>query len=248
MSLLIGYALCVLLLATGCSSTQNSISYSKSELQLIPYISLKRIASNHAPDEIVAIRINGRDAPVEVKEFENRDYVTIYTDHGKEERIRFYDITELLIFRNTKKPQQTESQKGTSASAVASATIETSAYMPIVPLAIGTWPLLKLMGLDASNNNEDNRKAWIIYRGMSKKDLLESIGEPKEKYSCILKLHLKDKPDVPQEIWVYDDNKVLRGGRALSIDIETGTVSHNSFHTSYFKDSNSFTCSPLVEP
>lgn len=242
------FALFTSFIATGCATSTHSVGFSKSELQRIPTPSLRRIVAAHAADEVVAIRMDGRDQPVEVKEFNNRDSATIFGPDGKEAEIRFSDITALVIFKKPKPPEPTQRPAGASASAVASATVEALAYAPIVPLAIGTWPLLRAMGLDESKNSADNAKARLIYQGMSRQDLLASIGEPKEKYSCILKLRLKDKPDVPQEIWVYDESKVLRGGRALFLDVGTGTVSHNSFHTTFFRDSDSFDCSPSVAP
>jgi len=239
--------LCVSLLVNGCASTP-SIDFSRSDLKKIPLSSLQRMASAHAADEVVAVRVSGSDRPAEVKAFESRDHVTVYADDGKEEDVKFSDISALLIFRKPKPLEQAEPKKGSSASGAAAAAGEALAYAPIVPLAVGTWPLLRAMGLDASKNSKDNAKARLVYLGMSRKELMESVGEPREKYSCILKLHLKDRQDVPQEIWVYDDDKVLRGGRSLSIDSGTGTVSHNSFHTSYFKDSDSFRCTPLLVP
>ncbi len=245
---LLACALFVSLLTTGCATATHSVDFSKSELQLIPASSLQRMASAHAADEIVAVRVDGHAEPVEVKEFKNKDSATVYSAGGKEAEIQFSEITKLLIFKKPKAPEQNDRQKGVGASTVGSAAVETLAYAPIVPLAIGTWPLLRAMGLDESKNSADSAKARMIYHGMSRQELLAGIGIPKEKYSCILKLHLKEKPDVAQEIWVYDDGKVLRGGRALFIDLETGTVTHNSFDTNFFKDSVSFTCSPLAVP
>lgn len=240
-------ALFASLLASGCASSTPAIEFGRSELQLIPGSSLQRIASAHAADETVAVRVEGRDEAVEVKEFKDREYATVYAAEGKEENIRFADLTALSIFR--KPPADgADGQKDPSARAAAATAVEAVAFAPIVPVAIGTWPLLRAMGLDAAKNSEDNAKAGLIYRGMSKKELLESVGKPRETYACLLKLHLKDQPDVPLEIWVYDDDKVLRGGRTLSIDLGTGTVSHNSYNTEYFKDSSSFSCSPMAVP
>lgn len=239
-------AVCVSLLTTGCSTTPHSIVFGKYELQLIPAISLQRIALAHAADEIVAIRIEGREDPVVVERFKRKDYVIVRTADGGEAEIGFSDVTALMIARTPKLPEKIDNNKGPGATAFASAAGEAFVYAPIVPLAIGTWPLLRVMGLDAAKNGDDNTKAGLIYRGLSRMDLLESVGMPKEKYACTLHLGLEGKPKVPLEIWVYDDSKVLRGGRTLSIDVDTGTVYHNSFHTHYFKDSNSFTCSQMA--
>jgi hypothetical protein len=108
--------------------------------------------------------------------------------------------------------------------------------------------LFRAVGLDRHKNEDDNSKARRVYQGMTRKDLLESVGEPSEKHACRLKLNLEDKPEIPQEIWVYPDEKVLRGGRTLTIDLATDTVSHNSMHTSYFKKSKSYSCSQLSVP
>jgi hypothetical protein len=55
------------------------------------------------------------------------------------------------------------------------------------------------------------------------------VGEPKEKYYCKAK-------GKAYEVWVFEKDKVLRGGRALFIDLESDKVYHNSYHTSFFKD------------
>lgn len=244
-SSLIACALGVLLLATGCAGTTASIDFSKSELQRIPGSSLQRIATAHAADEVVAVRVAGHDGPLEVKEFKNRDSATVYAADGKEVHINFTDITELSIFRKPKTPEPAAPPKGASPSDIAFTAL---VYAPIVPVAIGTWPLLRAMGLDGSKNSEDEAKARLVYTGMSREDLLESVGKPREKYSCILKLNLKDRSDPPLEIWVYDDEKVLRGGRTLLIYLDRGTVSDNSFHTTFFKNNSHFACSELAVP
>lgn len=241
-------ALFVSLLSTGCATTKYSLDFSQSELHLIPARSLQRIVSAHPADEIVAVKVDGHGEPVEVKEFKNRVSATVFGADGKVEEISFSEITALLISKKQKAPDNGDHQKNSSATTVSSGISEAMIYAPMVPLAIVTWPLLRAMGLDESKNSRDNAKARLIYHGMSRSDLLESIGAPKEKYFCLLKLHLKEKPQVAQEIWVFDDSQVLRGGRSLFIDVGTGTVSHNSVNTTFFKGSDSFTCSPLTTP
>jgi hypothetical protein len=104
------------------------------------------------------------------------------------------------------------------------------------------------MGLDESKNELDREKARRIYQGMSKSDLLGSIGPPIEKYSCFFKFTRKEKQGVADEVWVYDERKVLRGGRTLFMYIDKGVVYQTSQDTSFFKQSDTLDCSTLVAP
>lgn len=235
------------LLTSGCATTTHSIDFSKSELHLIPTSSLQRLVSSHSADEIVAVRVGGRGDPVIVKEFKNRESATVIGAEGKEE-IPFADITELLISKKPKALSQLDSQKKASTRAASSGVGEALMYAPLIPIAVVSWPLASAMGLDESKNDLDRAKARRIYHGMSKNDLLESVGAPKEKYSCFLKLPLTEKQGTADEVWIYDDGKVLRGGRTLFINIDKGTVYNNSHHTSFFKESDTFACSKLATP
>lgn len=237
-------ALCLSLGLSGCSATSHTVGFSQSELQRIPASSLQRMVRERAADEVVALRVAGRDEPVEVKAFKSKDTATVHTADAGEAEIRFADISELLIFR-IPLPAQTDSSKQGIASSGTSSAGEALIYAPLIPLAL-TRPLFRAVGLDGQKNEDDNSKARRVYQGMSRKDLLESVGEPSEKYACLLNLH--NKPAIPQQIWVYPDEKVLRGGRTLTLDLATETVSHNSMHTSYFKNSKSYSCSPLSVP
>lgn len=236
-------ALFVSLFVSGCATTSRSIYFSKSELELIPVSSLRRMVSTPAADEVVIVGLDGRDGYFEVKEFKGKDSAIVSGLEGKAAEVRFSDITALLIHKKPEAQKQMNPPKEASTSSSASATAEALIYAPLVPL-VTVSPLFGAMGLNASDNSADNAKARLIYHGMSRQDLLSSIGTPKEKYACILKLPAKG---VAQEVWVYEDRKVLRGGRALFIDRDTGAVSHNSFHTSFFKGSGSFDCS-ILEP
>lgn len=241
-------ALFLSLLTTGCSTATHSIDFSKSELQLIPTSSLKRMASNHSADETVVVRVGGYGAPLVVKEFNNRDTATVFDADGKEVGIPFADITELLISKKPKVPNQTESYQKSGTKAASSGVGEALIYAPLIPVALVTWPLASGMGLDESKNEMDREKARRIYQGMSRNDLLGSIGPPIEKYSCFLKFNRNEKQGVADEVWVYDERKVLRGGRALFINIDKGAVYQTSHHTSFFKQSDTFDCSTLVTP
>jgi hypothetical protein len=233
-------------LLAGCATNTHShfIHFSQPELRLIPVISLQRIASAHSEDEVVVVKVDGHTQPVGVKEFKRRESVIVYGVDGKETEIVFSAITDLQVFKKQQTANQTVSHKVSNVSGAAEGLV----YAPLLPVAIGTWPLLRAMGLDQSKNESDNARARLIYHGLSRQDLLSGVGIPREKYSCIQKLNLREKRDIAHEIWVYDESLVLRGGRTLFIDQGTGIVSHNSFHTTFFKNSSSFSCLPLINP
>lgn len=242
---LIAFALPMMLLAAGCASTGAAVGYSRSELQLIPGKSLERMANRHAADELVAVKVEGRSDPVEVRSFTDKDHVTVVASEGLDQQVRFSDVTDLLIFKRPRKDEQQAAPNRATASGAAGAIGEALVYAPLVPLAVATWPALNVMGLNASTNSADDERARRIYEGLSKQELIDSIGRPKERYACIKK-NPRDKDDAAEEIWVYDDDRVLRGGRTLIISNQSGLVTYNSFHTTFFKDPNWRDCKPMA--
>ena len=143
-----------------------------------------------------------------------------------------------MRIRRIKTPADSGKKNG---SGTADAVGETMIYAPLVPVAIGTLPFLRAMDLDAGKNDQDEEKARLVYEGMSKNDLIKNIGEPKEKYHC----EAKNGSGI-EEIWVYNKGEVLRGGRALFIDLGKGVVYYNSYDTTFFKNSDWLNCS-LIE-
>jgi hypothetical protein len=178
-------------------------------------------------NETVKVNATSIDGPAVVKGFEGQKYVIVTDKRGKEIKLATSEITKIERVRRIKRPDNSPN-KGESNTAEAVA--ETLVYAPLVPIAIATWPVLRTSGLDAGKNAEDNRKARLVYEGMSKEDLRAYVGEPKEKYHCEAKDSSGD-----YEVWVYEKNQVLRGGRALFIDLEKGEIYHNSYHISFFK-------------
>lgn len=240
-----------IMLTGGCASSGanvgTSIGYGRSELQLIPAKSLERLASNHAADELVAVKVEGQSDPVVVRFFSGKDHVSVLAPQGQEQLVRFADVTDLLIIKLPKKDQQAAVPARTTASGAAGAVGEALVYAPMVPIAVVSWPLLNVMGLNGAKNSDDTARAGRIYMGLSRQDLIESIGEPREKYACTMRVKLKGKPDEAEEIWVYDEDKVLRGGRTLILESANGLVWHNSFSTTFFKESDTFECKPLAD-
>jgi hypothetical protein len=235
--LIVAYAVSVTLLVTGCSTTTTSLKFTQSEVKLIPSIALQKIMSSHSINETVTVSAKGLDGAAEVKGFVGQEYVIVTDLDAKEVKIKIADIIEIERIRKMKTPANSRDKKGSS---TADAVGETLIYTPLIPVAIGTWPFLRAMGLDAKKNDEDEEKARLIYEGMSKKDLILNIGEPKEKYHCEAKNARGD-----EEIWVYEKGQVLRGGRTLFIDLDKGVVYHNSYNTTFFKDSDWLNCSLL---
>lgn len=236
-SIKIIFAVCLSLYISGCASKTASIDFTRSELRLIPNPSLHNLMSLYSTEtsEIVIETINKKT--FRVKNFIDKDYAIVTANDGNDINITFSDIDALKLVKKIQTPKQPSNM---TTSGAVDAAAEALAYAPIVPLAVGTWPLLRAMGLDAQKNSDDGKKARLIYVGLSKTSLIQSIGNPKIKYHC-----LTDQEKNELEIWVYENEKVLRGGRALFIDVKDGTVYHNSFHTTFFMDSEYFRCSQI---
>ena len=237
--LIVTYAVSVTLLVTGCATTTTSLNFTQSELKLVPIIAFHKIMSSQSMNETVTVRAESLDGAAEVKGFVGQKYVIVTDMDEKEVKIRIADITEIERIRKIQTPTNSREEKGSGA---ADAIGETLIYAPLVPVAIGTWPFLRAMGLDAKKNAEDKEKARLIYEGMSKKDLMLNIGEPKEKYHCEGK-----NGSGAEEIWVYEKGQVLRGGRSLFINLNKGVVYYNSYDTTFFKNSDWLNCS-IIKP
>ncbi len=225
-------------IATGCATRSTSLMFTEPEVKLIPIIAFQKVLSPRA-NETVKIYASSVDGPAVVTGFEGQKRVIVMDKHGKEIELMTTEVTKIERIRRISRPENS-AKKGKSNTAAAVA--ETVFYAPMIPAAIVLWPFLRASGLDAGKNAEDNLKARLIYKGMSKNDLLTYIGEPMEKYLCIPKE--QNNWSKEKEVWVYGKDKVLRGGRSLFIDLNKGEVDHNSYHTSFFKKWNN--CS-LIE-
>jgi hypothetical protein len=223
-------ATCIVIIGfmvTGCATTTTSLKFTQSEVKLIPIIAIQKVLSSNAMNETVKVNASSIDGPAVVKGYEGLKYVIVTDKRGKEIKLAISEITKIERVRRIKKPDNSP-EKGESNTTEAAA--EILIYAPLVPVAIATWPVLRTLGLDAGKNAEDNWKARLVYEGMSKEDLRVYVGEPKEKYYCEAKDRSGD-----YEIWVYEKDQVLRGGRALFINFDKGEIYHNSYHTSFFK-------------
>lgn len=233
-----------ILMAYGCATTPywtttsyGTMTYSQAELEKLPHISIKNILSSGSADDQIRVEIIVRSrelkSPAKVKRLAGQKDVIVTDAYGQEVQIEIDQITEIERIRRFKVvPRKTTmGEKADTAG-------EVLIYAPLIPVAIASWPILRMFGLDAVKNDDDKEKALLAYGGMSKEDLTMYVGEPKEKYYC------KNKYG-DQEIWIYEKSQVLRGGRALFIYLDDGVVYHTSHDTTFFKDSNSLNCSVL---
>ncbi|RMF24645.1 MAG: hypothetical protein D6760_02890, partial [Deltaproteobacteria bacterium] len=117
---------------------------------------------------------------------------------------------------------------------------EVAVYAPFLPL-VAARPVFGLMGLDEGKNADDEEKAALAYEGMTKDELLAYVGEPKERYRC----ESLAGAARPKEVWVYENDKVIRGARAMFLELPQGVVYHTSEDTSFFKKSEQARCSLL---
>lgn len=227
-------------LISGCATTPHwvttsygTMEFSHSEVEKLPIISIRKIlkSGSHTDRERVKIfiRSSSLNGPAEVHHVSGQEDVIVIDEQGKEVRLRLADITEIKRIRRFKVvPHKSKAE----------AAGEVLIYAPLIPVAIATWPFLRAMGLDAEKNSDDDEKAQLAYGGMSKEDLMTYVGGPLEKYHC-------DDKSGGHEVWVYKKDQVLRGGRALFINVADGKVYAASFDTTFFKDS----CSRLeTEP
>ena len=223
------------ILGSGCATTTTSLKFTESELEVVPAVVLPKLLSSNATNEVVEVSAKSIDEPAVVKRIEGQKYVVVTDTRGKELRLSISQITEIERIRQIKSSETSTTKGGGNA---ADTVGETLIYGPLVPVSIALWPALRLSGLDAKKNAEDNQKARLVYEDMSKEDLKRFVGEPKEKYYC--ESQGKSKA---HEVWVFEHEKILRGGRALFIDLTTDKVYHNSYNTSFFKNA----CSLITE-
>jgi len=211
--------------------------FSHADIEKLPIISIRNILSAISEDELqriqVFVRARNLDGLAKVTRMAGEEEVFVADPHGEEVRINLAQITEIRTVRYIKVTprHKTTGEKAEEA-------VVFLEYAPFIPVAIATWPILRVSGLDAGKNAEDTGKASMAYGGMSKEDLITYIGEPMEEYYC-------EGKHGDEEIWIYEKSQVLRGGRALFINLDDGVVYHTSHNTTFFKDSNSLNCSVL---
>jgi len=223
----------IAIMTTGCATNTSTIKFNQSEIRLIPTVAMPRVLSSNATNETVKIKARHINGSMDVKRIEG-PYVIATDKHGNEMKLTTSEITEIERIRWINRPKPSGKNKTTEAIG------ETLTYAPLIPVAIVSIPFLNAMGLDAKVNAEDNEKSRLVYEGMSKEELETYIGKPKEKYYC------DNRRGYPaNEIWVYEKHQVLRGGRALFINLEKNKVYHNSYGVSFFK--NKDTCSLITK-
>jgi hypothetical protein len=229
---------------TGCATYTKSLKFSQSEVKLIPTVAFQRVLSTTSENEKVKVWAKGVSGPAEVKGFEGQENVIVKDErNNKEMNLPINDILEIEhIWRFKKQNTSGYKHKGDSVGAVA----ETLFYVPIAPVAVGMWPLMRALGLDAVKNDKDESKARLVYDGMSKEDLMVYIGEPKEKYFCNDKYN---KYIGDYEVWIYGKDQVLRGGRELYINLDDNTVFYNNVRIPLedMGDKKRNNCSLIVE-
>jgi len=179
------------------------------------------------------VRASNLPEPAAVNGFEGNEYVVVRDAHGNDAKIAINEISEIDRITQLNRPTSAQKGLGSTAQDVG----ETLIYAPLIPVAIASWPLLRAMGLDEKRNSKDREKALLLYGGMTKQTLRESIGEPKERYLC----QDKNSGDI-LELWRYEKDKVLRGGRFLFLSPEEGKVIFASFRFPNWEN-----CSPLRE-
>lgn len=199
----------------------------------LPEISLRNILSSASESDAqrvqVSVEARGLDGVGRVMRLAGPDQVYVRETDGKQVKVDLARITRIGLVRQIKIIPHRE-----TSGAAARHLGESASYVPLIPFAMTTWPLLRAFGLDAGKNAEDKGKAQLAYKGMSKAQLVASLGEPVEKYVC--KNKFRDN-----QVWLYRTDQVLRGGRALFIDSASGKVYYTSHNTTFFKDA----CSPL---
>lgn len=240
-------ALTAVMLLSGCATTKTpswektsygTWKFSSAEVKKLPSISIRNILSSASEKGSVKVQVLVRaqnlDGIGEVKQIAGPEDVIITDAYGQEVKIKIAEITEIQTIR---KLMIIPRQK--SAGETAAETAELLSYVPLIPVAIVSWPFLRVLGLDEVKNEADRGKASLAYKGMSKGELITYIGEPKEKYYC-------ETEYGPEEIWIYKKSQVLRGGRDLFIHVDNGLVYHTS-EDSFFKHSKSYTCSVMTK-
>ncbi|MDW7772233.1 MAG: hypothetical protein SCH71_05010 [Desulfobulbaceae bacterium] len=238
-----------ILMASGCATapywettSYGTMKYSQAEIERLPGVSIRNILSSMSENEHnreqIFVRSTSLDGPAEVNRLDGQEDVIVTNRYGQEVQIKIAQITEIKRIRRLKVVPRKKSigEETTEAGEVLTGTGEVLIYASLVPVAIAMWPFFRAIGLDEGKNDDDKEKASLAYGGMSKEDLVMYVGEPKEKYCREVKESGRD------EVWVYEKDKVLRGGRALFISGDKGVVYHTSHNTTFFKNLDWYDC------
>lgn len=221
-NLFAAYIVIISFMVTSCATTSPSLKFTQSEVKLIPVVAIQKVLSPASTNETVKVRAKNVNGPAEVKSFEGQECVIVTDEHhGKEVKLPISEITEIEHIWRIKRPANSGGKhQANSAEAVGESLI----YAPMIPIAVSTWPFLRMMGLDEKKNSRDREKALWIYGGMNKDVLRESIGEPKHRYLCKSE-NSRDR----FEVWSYENDQVLRGGRFLFLNLDKGKVYFSSW-------------------
>lgn len=224
--------LLVALLATGCVSTSSTIAFSPSDVKLIPPSLMEKVLSPTSVSEVIKIKAKGLPHGMKVKRFEGREYLIVSdASQGDEVKVAVQDVTEIVLSKRFEAPTTTGNTSSSTGSAIGEALI----YVPLIPVAIVSRPFLRAMGLDEENNSNEREKALMVYGGMSKKALKDSLGLPLQQHLCNT-----DDPQSKFEVWQYKKEQMLSGGELLFLNSEKGVV---FFASSRFPSMTN--CSPI---
>jgi len=244
----VAWLVVVMCMAAGCATRvgwytteYGTMEYSRGDLERLPGISIRNILASGRKDENIWIQVfveaEGIEGWAAVRRLEGDDAVRVVDAQGREGSVALAQITTIRRVRRLWQGPREKTGEEKAAEA-----IEVLEYAPLVPLAILSWPILSATGLDAQKNADDEEKAELAYGGLSREQLLAHVGQPREQYFC-----REVKGGTGIEIWVYDDQKVLRGGRAMFISLRDGDVYSTSVDTKFFREPGWLDCRPMAD-
>lgn len=157
----------------------------------------------------MTVRAKNLDGVALVKQPADTGDVLVVNKHGEELKVKISEITEIQRisqYREVSNNRTTKQSKDIKAEELGVFLI----YAPLIPVAIIAYPFASMFGL--TSEEEDIKKAGFAYEDMTKGKLLKYIGIPDEKYFC------KSKYGTDGEVWIYNKDQVIPGGRVLYID------------------------------
>lgn len=215
-------------MVSGCATSSSIMKFTQSEIEIIPDIAIHRIFLPHYFSDMVKVEAKGIRKPMIFKRFEGQAYIVATNPRsGKEVTLAINDITQIEYIKLPKNIGK--SSGGMTASEAVEGAALLSSIAILAPFAFVIWPFYDDPMADQKREVEENRKAKLVYIGLTTEQLIESIGEPLERNLC----------GSWREIWIYNEDKVLPGGKFLTIDRTNRKVIKSTY-----SQPESWECSP----
>lgn len=195
--------LTLVLALAGCAGTSKSkLTFTQAELVKVPEVAYPNLFRVDPPSkntrEYVLVRAKGEAGKLKVVEYISSDHIKVRTPKGQESEISMRQVIRLERIREFRYHSSAKEESSGAAAA------ELAIYAPLIPVGLVIGPYF-------ASIDEAEKKAGVVYTGLTKKQLIDTLGQPLERHWC------RNEEGYESELWIYPPGKVLKGGQVMHL-------------------------------